>query len=171
MRSFVKIALLVVALVAFVFPANSGATIYRWQDSEGNLHFTDDLMRVPPSYRERVQVEDLPEESVSVIPVPPMPSDMQTEDQPDPVDAYAECRKELEAEKQRWSDQLREDRERLEELKRLIHRTVIARQKLEYQRELVEVRDRISQAEEVLRDVLPEKQRQCESIRYWQTTE
>jgi len=34
------------------------AKIYKWVDKEGVVNFTDDLSKVPPSYRDRVEVEE-----------------------------------------------------------------------------------------------------------------
>lgn len=36
------------------FPAASFADIYRWEDSAGAVHFTDDVTTIPPEYRKGV---------------------------------------------------------------------------------------------------------------------
>ena len=69
-----KILILLVLLI-FAVPGY-GATIYKWVDKDGVVNFTDDLEKVPPSYRERVEVEtrkDVPEESapLSTEAIPP----------------------------------------------------------------------------------------------------
>lgn len=43
-------------LMTFSLPAYS-ATIYKWVDKEGVVNFTDDPDKVPPSFRDRVEVE------------------------------------------------------------------------------------------------------------------
>jgi hypothetical protein len=170
MNTYSRTALFVTMLVTFAFHSPSQATVYKWQDAEGNPHFTDDLMTVPPSYRERVQVQDLPEPAIQVAPALPA-SDEPSPDQPEPANKYDECRKKVEEATKRWSDQLTQDQGRLEELNRLIHRAVISREVNEYERERVVLKERIEQAEQMLRDGLPPMEQECESIRYWQGEE
>ncbi len=171
MKYYGGIALFVMALVTFAFPGMPGATIYRWQDAEGNTHFTDDLTRVPPSHRERATVEDLPEQPVNVTPAPPPPPDTPTKDPPQPVDTYAECQERVQKEKERWTRQLEQDEDRLVELNRAIHRTVTSRVRNAFRRERVAVKDRIAQAQQVLRETMPPMEHECETIRYWQGEE
>lgn len=173
MRDFARISLFVMALVTFAFPQITQATIYSWQDAQGNTHFTDDLTRVPPSQRERVKVENLPEESVNVTPAAPPPSAMQTQDpsESEPVDNYKECQKKVTEEKERWTRQLEQDEDRLVELNKAIHRTSISRQKNELQQERVAVKDRIAQSQQALMETLPPMEHECETIRYWQGEE
>jgi hypothetical protein len=176
MRDYGRIALIVMALVTFACPRISQATIYRWQDAQGNTHFTDDLTRVPPSQRERVKVENLPEQPVNVVPAAPPPSDTPTKDPSEPVDSepvdnYKECQKKVTEEKERWTRQLEQDEDRLVELNRVIHRATTSRRKNEFQRERVAVKDRIAKSQEVLRETLPPMEHECETIRYWQSEE
>ena len=167
MKDTGRIVLFVVVLVTFMFPAMPQATIYRWQDSEGNTHFTDDLTRVPPEQRERVEVENLPEEPVNITPAPPLPAGTPTQDASESKDEYAECQKRLKEEKERWTRQLEEDQDRLVELNKMIHRSTTSRNKNEFQRERVAVKERIEQAEQALRDRVPPLEQECEAIRYW----
>ena len=57
-------------LMAFSVPAYS-ATIYKWVDKEGVVNFTDDLSKVPPSYRNQVETEERKDVKEGVIPPPP----------------------------------------------------------------------------------------------------
>ena len=173
-----RIALFVLVAVTFAFPGALRATVYKWQDEDGNVHFTDDLLNVPPTYRDEVSVKDLPELSENVIPAPQPaspPSPNQTASKPpptaDPGEVYAECVKKVEEEKQRWTDQLTQDRERLGELDVLIRRTVTSRHKNAYQRERVALKERIEQTESALREDLPPMEEECESFRYWNVRE
>ncbi len=163
-----KTALFVMGLVTFAFQGMALATFYKWQDAGGNIHFTDDLTRVPPSFRERARVQDLPEESINVTPAPSPAAVPPADDSSQPVDKYAECQKRVQKEKERWTRQLEENQDRLVELNRMIHRAVTARKKNEFQRERVAVKDRIARSEEALRDTLPPMEHECEAIRYWQ---
>ncbi len=171
MRYYGGIALFVMALVTFVFPGLSGATFYRWQDAEGNTHFTDDLTRVPPSQRERATVENVPEQPVNVAPAAPPPSATPTQDPSEPVDNYKECQKKVTEEKERWTNQLEEDQDRLVELNRVIHRATTSRKRNQWQRERVAVKDRIAKSQQMLLETLPPMEHECETIRYWQGQE
>ncbi len=51
----IRRALVVSMLVAISMPAPVRAEIYRWTDSEGRVHFTGDLSRVPPGQRGAVK--------------------------------------------------------------------------------------------------------------------
>lgn len=173
MSYYGRMALFVMALVTFAFPRMPQATIYSWQDAEGNTHFTDDLTRVPPSQRERVIVENLPEQPVSATPAPPPPSAPPANDpsESEPVDDYTECQKKVTEEMKRWTQQLEQDQDRLVELNKVIHRTTSSRQNNELQRERVAVKERIDKAQEMLRETLPPMEHECETMRYWQAEE
>jgi hypothetical protein len=149
----------------------SQATIYKWQDAQGNTHFTDDLTRVPPSQRDRVKVENLPEQPVNVAPAPLPPSNAPTVDSSEPDDSYEECLKKVTEEKERWTTQLEQDEDRLVELNRVIHRATTSRKKNAFQQERVAVKDRIAKSQQMLREKLPPMEHECETIRYWQGEE
>lgn len=42
---------LVLLFFLFLFPAVSRADIYRWEDDQGTIHFTDDASTIPAKYR------------------------------------------------------------------------------------------------------------------------
>ena len=171
MRDCVRIALFVMALVTFAFHGTVLGTIYSWQDAEGNTHFTDDLTRVPPSQREGAMVEHLPEHTINVTPAPPPPpppSDTPTDDTSEPKSEYEECQEKVTEEKEQLISQLEKDEDRLVELNRVIHRSTTSRKKNAYQRERVEVKERIAKAHEALRETIPPMEHECETIRYWQ---
>jgi hypothetical protein len=160
--------------VTIAFLGTPRAAFYKWEDSDGNMHFTDDLTTVPPSHRDEARVEDLPEQPGNITPVPKAstaPSTTPSRDPSKSANEYAACKKRVEEEKKRWSDQLTQDQGRLVELNRLIHRSTSSRTKNAYQRERVAVKERISQAEGVLRDKLQPLEQQCDAIGYWQGKE
>jgi len=174
MSSYSRIALSVMVAVTFAFLGTPRAAIYTWEDADGNVHFTDDLTNVPPSYRDEVGVEELSEQPVNITPAPPAvtaPSATPSREPSKPANEYAACKKRVEEEKERLSDQLAQDQGRLAELNTLIRRTVTSRQKNAYQRERVAVKERIDHAEKVLRDTLAPLEQECESIGYWQGKE
>ena len=55
MRKTVKIAILILLLV--LPPISHAADIYKWVDKNGTAHFTDDISKVPPEYRDQVKTE------------------------------------------------------------------------------------------------------------------
>ena len=99
------------------------------------------------------------------------PPDTPTVDSLEPGDDYEECQKKVTEEKERWTRQLEQDEDRLVELNRMIHRTTTARKKNEFQQERVTVKDRIERSQQMLREMLPPMEHECETIRYWQGEE
>jgi chromosome segregation ATPase len=65
-----KKLLILLALLIFVVPVDA-ATIYKWVDKEGVVHFTDDLSKVPPSYQNRVETEESKDVKEDATPRPP----------------------------------------------------------------------------------------------------
>jgi len=57
-------------ILLFALPLQAG-TVYKWIDKEGVVNFTDDLSKVPPSYRNRVEVEERKDVKEEVTPPPP----------------------------------------------------------------------------------------------------
>jgi len=64
-----KILILLILLI-FAVPIHA-ATIYKWVDKDGVVNFTDDLEKVPPSYRDRVEVETRKDVKEEVTPPAP----------------------------------------------------------------------------------------------------
>jgi len=65
-----KKLLIVLVLLAFVVPGYA-ATIYKWVDKEGVVNFTDDYDKVPPAYRDKVEVETRKDVQEERAPLPP----------------------------------------------------------------------------------------------------
>ncbi len=60
--------------LAFISPSY-GATVYKWVDKDGVTNFTDDYNKIPPSYRDRVEVEVRENTQQPVVtPAPSQPS-------------------------------------------------------------------------------------------------
>lgn len=167
----VVVALL--GLLVFFLPVH--AITYQWTDEQGNLHFTDDLTNVPPPQREKARIVPLPERTrtpspVKTTPAPPTdplpveeepPFSMEPDRSP-PLDAAAQCKEELRGEKDRLKKQLASDQVRLEELNKLIHRTVRSRLVNRYRRERVQVKERILQARKVMEEEWPQREWECQ---------
>jgi hypothetical protein len=64
--------LILAVIVSFLAPTRSGAAFYSYEDSNGEIHFVDDLSRIPREYRKKTQVrkdeyDDLSEEERSLL--------------------------------------------------------------------------------------------------------
>lgn len=65
-----KKLLILLILLAFAVPGYA-ATIYKWVDKEGVVNFTDDYEKVPPPYRDKVEVETRKDVQEERAPLPP----------------------------------------------------------------------------------------------------
>jgi hypothetical protein len=63
MRKF----LILLILLAFSVPAYA-ATIYKWEDEKGVVNFSDDYNKVPSAFRDRVVIEEYPQEEGTPVP-------------------------------------------------------------------------------------------------------
>ncbi len=61
MARFIIYFLSIFLLVAFL-PSNSSATIYKWIDSRGTIHFSDNFDDIPPAYRDNFKILTEPHE-------------------------------------------------------------------------------------------------------------
>jgi len=69
MTKIVKMAILILLLL--VLPSMShAADIYKWVDKDGTAHFTDDLNKVPPEYRDQVKIEEVRDSEKIQSPTP-----------------------------------------------------------------------------------------------------
>src|SRR4030042_5093114 len=74
-------------LLLFAVPVDA-ATIYKWVDKEGGVHFTDDPSKVPPSYQNRVETEERKDVKEEVTPRPPQAATRQAEPEEIKKDIY-----------------------------------------------------------------------------------
>jgi chromosome segregation ATPase len=101
-----KILILLILLI-FAVPV-SAATIYKWVDKDGVVNFTDDLEKVPPSYRNRVKVEEGKDSKEEVT--PPVPGEVTRESEQEEAKKDTAGRDEA-----WWRERLRPWREKLKE--------------------------------------------------------
>ncbi len=74
--------------VAALVPTSAAAETYRYETTEGTVHFTDDLKRVPSRYRDAV--EALPERSLWSYPrLTPMPRAATVESSPSRLESVS----------------------------------------------------------------------------------
>ena len=136
----VGLFLCLLSLCPLVLPVH--ATTYQWEDEQGNINFSDDLTRVPPSSREKVVEVPLPVSSGRTSTDKDAPAaDAQEASDASPgvqdgvgssgqdVDPYGDCMEKLDEKTQQLEKQLAADRARLEDLITGIRRTTITRKK------------------------------------------
>jgi hypothetical protein len=58
--------------------------LYEWTDEKGQVHWTDDITRIPPRYRPDAVERDLPEDSIQTYASPAKPSPAAGEALPEP---------------------------------------------------------------------------------------
>ncbi len=107
-----KIFSILLILLMFSLPAYS-ATVYKWVDKDGVVNFTDDLSKVPPSYRERVEKEERKDVKEKVI---PRSKAVTREDEPEEIKTDLDGRDETwwREKVHPWKEQLREATEKYE---------------------------------------------------------
>ena len=98
---------ILLSLLIFALPTYS-ATIYKWVDKDGVLNFTDDLSKVPPSYRDQVQTEERKDAKEEVIPRPPQTVTRGSQQEGNKTDIYGR-------DESWWRDQVRPWRQKLKE--------------------------------------------------------
>jgi hypothetical protein len=107
-----KLLILLILLIfaATVYPA----TIYKWVDKEGVVNFTDDLSKVPPSYRNRVETEEKKDVKEKVTPLPPPATTR--EDEPEEIkrDIYGHDETWWQERVRPWKEKLKEATEKYE---------------------------------------------------------
>ncbi len=101
-----KILILLLSLV-FISPAYV-ATVYKWVDKEGVVNFTDDLSKVPPSYRNRVEKEERKDVKEEVTPLPSPAAARGNGQEENKTDIYGR-------DKSWWREKVRPWREKLRE--------------------------------------------------------
>ena len=109
MRNF----FILLILLIFSLPAYS-ATVYKWVDKEGVVNFTDDLSKVPPSYRDRVEVEERKDVKEKVTPPPPQATTRGNEPEEIKIDIYGRDESWWREKVRPWKEQLKEATEKYE---------------------------------------------------------
>ena len=74
-----KKALFLLLLLFFFSPAYA-ATIYRWVDGKGSVHFADDYTLVPPQYRDQVKTEEMEDSQQTGTPLPVSPPSQKSDE-------------------------------------------------------------------------------------------
>jgi len=94
-------------LLTFSIPAYS-ATIYRWVDKDGVVNFTDDLSKVPSSYRNRVETEERKDVKEKVTPQSPKAAIRGSEQEEINTDIYGRDESWWREKTHAWREKLKE---------------------------------------------------------------
>lgn len=108
-----KKLLILLILLIFSIPAYA-ATVYKWVDKEGVVNFTDDLSKVPPSYRNRVEVEERKDVKGAVTSPPPQAATGGNEKEEIKTDIYGRDETWWREKVRPWKEQLKEATEKYE---------------------------------------------------------
>jgi mRNA-degrading endonuclease HigB of HigAB toxin-antitoxin module len=100
-------------LLIFSLPAYS-ATVYKWVDKEGVVNFTDDLSKVPPSYRNRVEVEERKDVKEELTPQPARAVTRGDEEEEMKTDIYGRDETWWRGKVRPWKEKLKEATEKYE---------------------------------------------------------
>jgi hypothetical protein len=60
MATIRRLAEVILVLSLFLFASTASATIYKWVDERGVMHFTDDAENIPPGFHDRVEEVNIP---------------------------------------------------------------------------------------------------------------
>ena len=64
LRPWIKFFCALSVLVFLILASPSHSAIYKWKDSKGKTHFTDNLSKIPPQYRKKGELKNLDGETV-----------------------------------------------------------------------------------------------------------
>jgi hypothetical protein len=95
-------------LVFFIASPLQAAKIYKWVDKEGVVNFTDDLGKVPPSYRDRVEVEERKDVQEGPTPPPPQAVTRESGEEETKTDIYGRDEAWWRDKVRPWKGQLKE---------------------------------------------------------------
>jgi hypothetical protein len=105
-------------MVLFVSAAH-GATVHKWVDKDGVVHFTDDYTQIPAQYRDRIKTEETREPQRVETPAPaPASGSPQKTEQVRTVDAYGRGEDYWRTRVMLWKKQLKEATENYESTNR-----------------------------------------------------
>ena len=107
-------------LLLFFISSAYGATIYKWVDKEGVIHFTDDYTTIPSQYRNRVETEEREESQKVETPAPPPPPISPQKSEEAKVDTYGGGEDYWRDKVRPWKKQLKEATENCESMNRRI---------------------------------------------------
>ena len=107
-----KLVILLILLISSV--PSYAATVYKWVDKEGVVNFTDDLSKVPPSYRNRVETEERKDVKEEVTPRPPQAATRENEPEEIKKDISGRDESWWREKVRPWKEQLKEATEKYE---------------------------------------------------------
>ena len=103
----------IIFFLVFISSAH-GATMYKWVDKDGVVNFTDDLSKVPPSYRNRVETEEKKDVKEKVTLPPPKAATPGDEQDEIKTDIYGRDESWWREKVRPWKEKLKEASEKYE---------------------------------------------------------
>ena len=168
---FVSFLLIATVSIGMALQPYAEAETYKWTDAQGNVHFTDDISRVPDAKRDAVEVVALPEPTNSYdaaaaqdssLDTPSVsPTSMDADDvMAAPMGPDTQCLEAISEERERLEAQLAEDQERMAWIvKKRRYTTVRKNRALQKERAMLETR--IQETQIKLSQELPQRERAC----------
>ena len=155
-------------ILLLAFPLQAG-TLYKWVDKQGGVHFTDDLTKVPPSYRNQVEEEESKDVQEKVTPSPPQAVNPDTREGESNTDLYGHDAAWWQERVRPWKEQLKEATEKYEAAQRkfsentaeLSQRGLVSHARHmtlsnQFKQETMEYKAQIDEANEMLRKLSKE---------------
>lgn len=106
----------------FVFVSISyGATVYKWVDKDGVVHFTDDSTNIPAQYRNQVKTEETGDSQKVETPTAPSPADSARKTEEVKVDRYGQGEDYWRSRVSPWRKQLQEATENYENINKKLN--------------------------------------------------
>jgi hypothetical protein len=116
----------VMSILAFLVlvPFAYGANVYEWVDRSGVINFTDDINKVPPSYRSHVEAREFPPESGTSPPPPELAPQASLQPKEAARDIYGMGEDWWRDKAGPWHRQLKEAAEKYESVNQRINETL-----------------------------------------------
>jgi hypothetical protein len=108
-----RVLSILLILLFFSLPAYS-ATVYKWVDKDGVVNFTDDLTKVPPSYRNQVEKEERKDVKEGVTSRSPQEATRESESAEINTDIYGRNESWWREKVRPWKEQLKAATEKYE---------------------------------------------------------
>ena len=141
-------------LVLFCYPAISEGDVYRWQDPQGVVHYTDDINQIPPHFRKQAETVNLPEPTSRPVPLVRDTALEKTENEEDINSGQTvnEDQEDIEtpqkgpSEKEKLKAQLKKDEEALANAKKRYYRIKRNKERRMVLQEMKDLRKSIAEA-------------------------
>ncbi len=170
---------IVLILIISCFLSTDGlAQVYKWVDDQGGVHFTDDVTKIPDSYRKRVEKVGLAEDQVGIKEEGELPSKKKEDSYKDQLGRGEDYWKKRVEE---WRKRLKEAQERNEnarikynelterynDSKSSVERNQLRRERDQFKQEMDQCRTQIEEARMMLEKKIPEEAKLYQAREEW----